>query len=40
MAAAHTAECKLGHHRRLPLRPIEIVPMGWLPDAFRYLGRF
>jgi hypothetical protein len=40
IAAARTAERKLGHHRRLPLRPIEIVPMGWLPDAFRYLGRF
>jgi len=38
--AARTAERKLGHRRRLRLQPIEIVPMGWLPDAFRYLGRF
>jgi hypothetical protein len=38
-AAARTAERKLGHRRRLRLRPIEVVPMGWLPDAFRYWGR-
>jgi hypothetical protein len=38
-AAAHTAERKLRHRNRLRLRPIEVVPMGWLPDAFRYLGR-
>jgi hypothetical protein len=40
IAAARTAERKLGHRRRLRLQPIEVVPMGWLPDAFRYSGRF
>ena len=38
LAAARTAERKLGNRTRLRLRPVEIVPMGWLPDAFRYLG--
>ncbi len=37
--AARTAERKLGRRARLRLQPTEIVPMGWLPDAFRYLGR-
>jgi hypothetical protein len=38
VAAARTAERQLASRGRLRLRPVEIVPMGWLPDAFRYLG--
>lgn len=38
VAAARTAERKLGRRTRLRLRAMEIAPMGWLPDAFRYLG--
>lgn len=40
ITAARTAERKLRRRTRLRLRAIEIVPIGWLPDAFRYLGLF
>ncbi len=40
VSAAHSAERKLDRRARLRLRPMEIIPMGWLPDAFRYLGLF
>jgi len=38
VTAARTAERKLGRRARLRLRATEIIPMGWLPDAFRYFG--
>jgi hypothetical protein len=38
VAAARSAERKLGRRARLRLRATEIIPMGWLPDAYRYFG--
>jgi hypothetical protein len=38
ITAARTAERKLGRRTRLRLQATEIIPIGWLPDAFRYLG--
>ena len=38
VAAARSAQRKLTGRARLRLRALEIAPMGWLPDAFRYFG--